>query len=139
MKKSFLIKSFAIFSLLLVVTACSKYEEGSKFTVLTKTARMVNTWTLTGSSYNGNAQTLVGTQSWKLEKDGTATYNATSGSFTFSDIGKWAFTSDKASIIITDSSGDSETLEIVQLKNKDLKLRQTDSNGNVTLTTYSGE
>lgn len=137
MKKSFLIKSFAVLSLLLVVTACSKYEEGSKFTVLTKTQRMVNTWTLTSVTYNGDAQTIQGTHKWKLEKDGNATYSYVSGSFTFSDIGKWAFTSDKASIIITDSANDSETYEIVQLKNKDLKLRQVDGN-NTTISSYTG-
>lgn len=137
MKKSFLIKSFAVLSLLLVVTACSKYEEGSKFTVLTKTQRMVNTWTLTSMTYNGNAQTIQGTHKWKLEKDGKATYSYESGSFTFSDIGTWAFTSDKANVIITDSSNDADMYEIVQLKNKDLKLRQVDGD-DITITTYTG-
>jgi len=137
MKKSFLIKSFAVLSLLLIVTACSKYEEGSKFTVLTKTQRMVNTWTLRTSTYNGNNQTINGTSTWKLDKDGKCTYTYVLGSFTFTDVGTWAFTSDKASIIITDSSNDAETFEIVQLKNKDLKLRQV-VDGNTTIGTYTG-
>lgn len=132
-------KSFALLALVFVFASCSKYEEGSKFTVLTKKARMVNTWTLISYTYNGNAQTLSGTSSWKLEKDGKATASYVFGNFTTTDIGTWDFNSDKSKLVLTDSSGDIEEFVIVQLKNKDLKLKQTDTDGNVSIGTYKGE
>lgn len=138
MKKSIGIKLFTFALLALVVTACSKYEEGSKFTLLTKKARMVNTWTLTSYTVDGDAQTISGTQKYDLQKDGTAVVSWSSGGFTASDTGKWDFNSDKTSVIFTDSNGDTDTFEIVQLKNKDLKLRQIVS-GVTGIWTLSGE
>lgn len=139
MKKSFVFKSMAVLSLLFVFAACSKYEEGSKFTILTKKMRMVNKWTLVNYTINDSAQSLSGvTATMDLQKDGTAIVAYTSGGFTFSDTGKWDFSSDKADLILTDSNGSAETYEIVQLKNKDLKLRQV-TNNNTHVWTYEGE
>lgn len=138
MKKSISIKLFAFAALALIITACSKYEEGSKFTFLTKKARMVNTWTLTAYSYNNVSQTMSGSLVIELSKDGTAKSTYTSGGFSISDTGKWAFSGDKEDLILTASDNSTETYEIVQLKNKDLKLRQVVS-GNTSVWTYSGE
>ncbi|XOV66047.1 MAG: lipocalin family protein [Fluviicola sp.] len=139
MKKSTFLKAFGLLSLLFVFAACSKYEEGSNFTILTKKARMVNEWTLISYTVNGNAQTLNGTTTWDLKKDGQAVITASSGGFSFSDTGTWDFNSDKTKLVITDSNGDIEEYTIIQLKNKDLKLQQTDDNDNVYVATYTGE
>lgn len=138
MKKSILLKSMAVLSLLFVFTACSKYEEGSKFTILTKKQRMVNTWTLSSFTVNGNSQTISGTITWDLQKDGTAVITWSSGGASLSDTGSWDFGNDKADLVMTDSNGAVETYEIVQLKNKDLKVRQTEGS-NVFIWTFTGE
>lgn len=138
MKKSTLLKAFGLLTLLFVFAACSKYEEGSKFTVLTKKMRMVNTWTLTSFTVNGNSQTLAGTTTWDLKKDGTAVVSQSSGGFSFTDNGTWDFNSDKTKLVVTDSNGDIEEYTIVQLKNKDLKLRQIEDNDEY-VASFSGE
>ena len=139
MKKSFGIKLFAFAALALVMTACSKYEEGSKFTFLSKKARMVNTWTVTEYSYNGANQPLGGQSLvFDLQKDGKAVVTASSGGFSFSDTGTWDFSSDKTNLIMTASDNSTESYEIVMLKNKDLKLRQT-VGSDVAVWTFSGE
>lgn len=130
MKKSNIIKLFTFALLTVLVASCSKYEEGSKFTVLTKKARMANTWTLTSYTYNGgdNEVNSSNTIKWILEKEGSATGSFTNGAGTITDAGTWAFIDEKASIIISDIIGQNGTYEIVKLKNKDLKLRQTSTN-----------
>jgi hypothetical protein len=139
MKKSIGIKLFAFAALALVMTACSKYEEGSKFTFLSKKARMVNTWTVTEYSYNGTNQPLNGQSLvFDLQKDGTAVTTASNGGFSFSDTGKWDFNSDKTNLVMTASDNSTESYEIVMLKNKDLKLRQT-VGGVISVWTFSGE
>lgn len=142
MKKSFGIKLFAFALMALVVTACSKYEEGSKFTLLSKKSRVANTWTLASYTVDGTSQTLSGTTTWELTKEGGATLTVSGGGFSFSDSGSWAFGNDKQDLVLTDSDGDTETYEIVMLKSKDLKLRQTTTvlgTDVVTVLTFSGE
>tara|TARA_R110002072_G_scaffold16048_1_gene63450 strand:+ start:31459 stop:31875 length:417 start_codon:yes stop_codon:yes gene_type:complete len=137
MKKSIGIKLFAFALLAIAVTACSKYEEGSKFTILSKKARMANTWTLSSFTANGISQPITGTSTMELTKDGKATTTISFGGFSGSEVGTWAFSSNKEELILTDSDGDTQTMTIVQLKNKDLKLRQVDS-GITTVATYTG-
>lgn len=142
MKKSLTIKAFAFALLAIVATACSKYEEGSKFTVLTKKSRVVNTWKLdratltidaTGTEQDvtpANTTIIVETQ-----KDGTAITTTTVGSLSSTDNGTWAFNDDKSSLIVTDSSGDAMTYEIVKLKANEMKLRASE-NGTTTVIEY---
>lgn len=120
-----------------ILSSCNKYEEGSKFTLLTAKARMVNTWTLTSYSINDAAQTFSTGLSYKLDKDGTATETTTLGGFSLSDVGTWEFNGDKTELIMKDSAGSTATYEIVQLKNKDLKVRQTEV-GYVEEWTFTG-
>lgn len=138
MKKSTLIKSFSLLSLVFIFAACSKYEEGSKFTILTKKMRMVNTWTLTSYTYNGSSTTINGNLVWDLESDGKAIVTASGGGFSFSETGSWDFNSDKTKLLLTDGSGEIEEYTIVQLKNKDLKVSQTED-GDTEVWTFSGE
>lgn len=129
MKKLFSLGLVAMLALTAVVSSCGKYEEGSKFTLLSAKARMVNSWDLVKYEVNNAAQDMGGsTLTWNLEKDGKATATWSSGGFSFSDIGTWELNSDKTDLILKDSNGDVETYEIVQLKNKDLKIRQVSTN-----------
>ena len=137
MKKAFGIKLLAFALIAISVTACSKYEEGSKFTFLSKKARMVNTWTVSTYTVNDVAQTLGGTITMDLEKDGTATSTWSTPLGSSSEVGTWAFSSDKADLILTDANGSTDTFEIVMLKNKELKLRQVEGVF-TTVVTYTG-
>ena len=137
MKKSIGIKLFAFALLAVAITACSKYEEGSKFTVLSKKARMANTWTLSSLTVNEVSQAISGTNTMLLTKDGSATTTWASGGFSVSEQGTWVFSGNKEELIVTDSDGDVETYTIIQLKNKDLKLKQVNTTGSTTITTIS--
>lgn len=135
MKKSIAFKLFAFALLALMVSSCSKYEEGSKFTVLTKKQRAVNTWTMTTYTVGGTSVMQAGTTVvWDLAKDGSATVSYTNGAGTISESGTWAFNSDKSSLVITGITGYEGTFEIVKLKNKELKLRQVETIGIVEVT-----
>ncbi|NRA11589.1 MAG: hypothetical protein HRT57_06520 [Crocinitomicaceae bacterium] len=134
MKKSNIIKLFTFALLAVLVASCSKYEEGSKFTVLTKKSRMANTWTMTSYTIGGSEQiSTTTTSTWELTKDGAVTASYTNGAGTVNYTGTWAFNDDKSSVVITDVLGATGTYEIVQLKSKDLKLRQTNSIGGINL------
>lgn len=138
MKKSNIFKIAAIGLLSFVFVACSKYEEGSKFTLLTKKMRMVNNWNLDKAEYtNGSStttQTYSGESSMELKKDNTYSATLSSGSFSFTSTGTWDFSSDKTQLIMTDSDGDVTTSTIIMLKNNELKLQQVD--GSTTSTFF---
>lgn len=137
MKKSTLLKAFGLLSLLFVFTACNKYEEGSNFSLISAKARMANTWTLTGETFNGNNQTIVGTTVYEFDKDGSAEYSYTAGSFSIELTGSWEFNDDKTKIFITYNAGDTEDFTIIQLKNKNLMLEEVDGD-DTTVYTFSG-
>lgn len=132
------VKIFAFALVAIVMTACSKYEEGSKFTLLSKKSRMANTWTLKTFTVNDVQQVLGGTSTLEMDKDGKATSTWTNSFGSSSDIGSWEFSGDKEELVVTDSDGDVERFEIVMLKSKDLKLRQVE-NGFTSIATYEGE
>jgi len=124
MKKSTGIKIFAFAVIAVMVTACSKYEEGSKFTVLSKKARMTNTWTL--SSYTIGTTDVTTATSLDLQKDGVLALT-TSG---VTESGSWAFNDDKSELVITGLNllaTYNGNYEIIMLKNKELKIRQTNT------------
>lgn len=109
-----------------VLYSCAKYDEGSNFTLLTAKARMVNTWTMTKYEVNGSDETS-NTPGLEVvfSKDNTfkRTFNV---GFLVSDTGTWGFLNTKASISLVKSDGSSEIYDIIQLKNKHLKVKRTD-------------
>jgi len=115
---------FALGLGLLTLASCSKYEEGSKFTVLSKKSRIVNTWEGKTMKYGTTTETFnSGDYVMTVEKDGK--YTSTFGSYT--STGTWDFNDDKTSIITTDATGDKDTMIIVKLKSKELTLKSTDT------------
>lgn len=128
MKKLSALRLVAIIALSVIFSSCSKYEEGSNFTFLTAKARIVNTWTIKSYTINDVSQTLSTTNTYKFDQDGKATLTVSLGGFQLSDIGTWVFNSTKTELILKDSAGTVSTYEIVQLKNKDLKVRKTAPN-----------
>ncbi|MCF8415991.1 MAG: DUF5004 domain-containing protein [Crocinitomicaceae bacterium] len=116
---------------MVIVSSCSKYEEGSKFTLLTAKARVTGDWTTTAITVNGTSQDLTGTSfTTSIKKDGTYTasssYTFGGSTFTTNENGTWEFNSDKTELINTDSDGDVSTATITMLKNKMMKLKTVD-------------
>jgi hypothetical protein len=139
--KLFRIGAFALLALTAVaVTSCSKYEEGSKFTLLSAKARLVNTWTLVAATSDGtDIMGFMPDMKIEIKKDGTYTTTWTSGGLSTSDSGTWAFNSDKTQVAMTDSNGDVSNSKIIMLKNKDLKLQDADNTSSVDIFTFEGE
>jgi hypothetical protein len=138
-------KKLAIYVFALTLTAagissCGKYEEGPGFSLMSKKARVTNTWKLTKVEVNGQDQTpsessysLIMT----LKDDETLSASYTVLGFPYSATGTWAFSSDKADLILTANS-ETSTNEIIRLTNKEMKLRQIDA-GDTTVNTYTAE
>ncbi len=128
MKKSLLtILLFSFFAI--TFTSCSKYEEGSKFTILTKKQRMVNDWKIKKLTSNGDDITSLNlVTEVDIRDNGTVTVRSAFFGIPSSENGTWAFDSDKSHLVITNSSGEVKSYEIIRLKDKELKLKIT-SNG----------
>ncbi len=118
MKKTIIYAAIGFVLIGSTMTSCSKYEEGSKFTVLTKKARVVGDWTV-ASVESGGVTTQVTSMTISFKKDGSTVETIGSTSVT----GKWDFNSDKDFIVMTDSQGTSTSLKIIELKNKEMKLQ----------------
>lgn len=125
-------KIFATLALITLVTvsfsSCSKYEEGSKFTILTKKQRLVNDWKTLKITADGNDITDLNIITEVIIRDnGTYTVLGSFFGVSTSDDGKWAFNGDKSNVIFTANNGNVATYEIIKLKNKELKVKTTDN------------
>lgn len=125
-------------SFLILATAmllsCAKYDEGSNFSLLTAKGRMVNTWTMTKYEVDGVDQTND-SPGLEIEFYRDDTYKRTFNiGFLVSDKGKWNFMDGKSKIILTKNDGVMESYQIIQLKNKDLKVQRVDNSTTYTYT-----
>ena len=139
----FLILPLLALSLICLTPSCSKYQNGSKFTLLTKSNRIVNDWKLTSYLVNGNefidyqpALKLV------IEKDGTYSWTASQTVLgqiqsTF-EHGTWMFNDDKTSLmLLTDGEELPVSYSINELRGKKMVLQYYDKTTNITyLSTY---
>ena len=107
---------------LLTSSGCSKYEEGSFFTIRTKKGRITNTWIPVKYVYpNGSSTTDVAEGEITLDKDMSASLSVEFGGTVFSVPGSWKFIDDKQGINVTVSAfnfSDSRNYEIVKLKSR---------------------
>ncbi|MBM3429991.1 MAG: lipocalin family protein [Bacteroidetes bacterium] len=139
-------KKLAIYVFALSLTAagissCGKYEEGPGFSLMSKKARVTNTWKLTKVEVNGQDNTpSESSYSFTMTLKDDETLSASISAFGFPPYnvtGTWAFNSDKSDLILTDNTGTS-TNEIIRLTNKEMKLRQIDA-GDTTVSTYTAQ
>ena len=129
-------KYLVLLSLLttLAFTSCNKYSEGPNFSLLTRKARITNDWVL--ESYTKDGSDLYdGTYEMNLsiEKDGTYSKSIITPNLgqlqSTTSHGTWEFVDSQGSIsLFEDGMLLGESYEIIMLKNKNLKLRQTDYN-----------
>ena len=134
-----------LFSLLIVflLGACNKYSEGPAFSLLTRKARISNDWTLQSYTKDGTELFDVNAeeQNLSIEKDGSY-----SGTIITTELGQLQSTSTNGTWTFENSQSDvnflpaesllGETYEIILLKNKTMKIRQTDFNNVVYDWTY---
>jgi len=116
-------------------TACLKYPDGPKISLLTRKSRLINTWKVESAIWNSADITyLYNGYVLDIKKDGT--YTATSGTVT--DTGKWELGEDADDMYTTsDTPGSVEQAHhLLRLKNKELWTRVTASNGDRTIVHY---
>lgn len=139
----FIILPLLALSILFLTPSCSKYPNGAKFTLLTKTSRMVNDWKLTSYMINGNE--FIENQpdiSIVIEKDGT--YSWTSTQTVLGQIqsdfesGTWSFSDDKTSLLMLPEGEDFPVAYTIrELRAKKLVLQYYDKIMNITyVSTY---
>ncbi len=134
--------ALAAITLIVLTPSCSKYAEGSKFTLLTKKARLTGEWVIESVTYNGTDQTSIYTTAvganyvLEIEKDGGYRTEGLSP-----DTGKWELGEDKDDIFITsDQVGSTQvTFRIVRLASKELWLKQTQTNGDIIQINYKAK
>lgn len=121
------------------ISSCGKYEEGPKFTFLTKKARITNTWNLASQTTNGSI-TNLSNQTWEvvIKDDETYTSKAALFGITFlNETGSWKFSDDKLELLTTPAnSANTANWEIVRLKSDELKLRYF-ANGDTIVDTFN--
>jgi hypothetical protein len=103
----------------LAVNSCGKYEEGPKFSLLSKKSRVAGDWNV--KSVGSQVLTSGYGLNMTFDKDGSMKYTYTYGSTSYSYAGTWDFSSDKENLIINVDGG-IDTLEIKKLKNKEMWL-----------------
>jgi hypothetical protein len=132
MKK--IVHIFAI-SIALVVVSCTKYEEGSNFSLLSPKARLVNEWVITEHKVNDVTTPFDSNASLEMlfKRDNSFVRTWVFGPIRVTEEGTWSFVDDKHSVLLNKKDGTIEKHEIIQLKSNALKARSTDSNGNVNL------
>ncbi len=138
--KKIIIYSFLFISLGAGFSSCGKYEEGPNFTLLSKKARITNTWKFTSQTQNGIDVTpdpMSYSLTMTLKKDGA--FDAESIIFMqpYTYSGSWAFSGDKEDLILTEPTG-AQTSEILKLTNSELKLRIS-QNGEEIVSTYTAQ
>ena len=135
MKKSIFILFLAMAAITVSTSSCNKYDEGSNFTIFTAKARVVNDWNAVSAVYTSGSTSTErdATGSLIIKKDGSYTLNITVDfgwvTLSESETGTWVFNNDKTQLIATDSNGDITSYDILRLKNKEMALFETMSNG----------
>lgn len=92
-------KSSLLIGLLVVLSACGKYDDGPNVSLLTKKQRLQLQWDL-DEYMNESGSTLKDNSSafWELEKDGDAEFTDDDGT---KSQGKWELDDEKERLIVT--------------------------------------
>jgi hypothetical protein len=123
--------------------ACNKYSEGPAFSLLTRKARISNDWTLQSYTKDGIELFDINAEEHNLsiERDGsyseTTITNVLGQLQSTSNYGTWTFENSQSDVnFLPTESLLGDTYEIILLKNKTMKIRQTDFNNVVYDWTY---
>lgn len=127
MKTSFKIYFAVVITFATILSSCGKYEEGPKFSLASKKARLEGTWKFEAYFENGVDKTaqvasFFAGYSMSFTKDGKYTFSY--GGIT--DTGTWEFINDKESIkTLSNVPGATpDTVDIIRLKSKELWVKE---------------
>ena len=136
MKKIYFSRFLFFAFALVILGACSKYEEGSP-SLLSKKSRLVNDWKVVSITANGIDITATNIITEVIIRDNnTITVTNELLGFPVSDDGTWVFNANKTHVLVTNNNGSLTSYEIVKLEKDSFKVRNTDSNGTTFLHEY---
>lgn len=132
-------KQFKFLSILLILSvlgSCTKYEEGSNFSIIPAKARLVNHWTITKYEIDGVNQPINQNTSLEMDfyKDNTFKRTWVVDVFQAHEEGSWTFADGKNVVVLTKKDGGVEAYTIIQLKVKDFKAKRTDGSSTYVYT-----
>ena len=135
MKKLLTLSLFTFALSTLLLTSCNKYEEGSNFSLISKTSRMVNNWEMTKlEQTNGTATAdITSTVDYiELDMNEDNTYEKRTALTILVQIinvetGTWAFNNDKTQVLLNASDGTTTTCDIIKLKKDELKISYSEN------------
>lgn len=132
MKKNILILLVAVMGAAFTFSSCAKFEEGPKFSLLSKKSRLANTWAVEKATATSGSGTIdftsqMSNYTLEIEKDGK--YTITNGNYTES--GTWELGEDGDDVFFKSSQANSteEAYRILKLKSKELWMKHTEANG----------
>lgn len=127
-----------LISFLFILGSCTKYDEGSNFSIIPAKARLINHWTLTKYEIDNEEQQLNNAgMEMDFYKDNTFKRTWIVG-IQIPEEGKWEFTNGKNKLILTKNGASAELYTIVQLKAKSLKVERLE-NGKMNVWTFKGK
>lgn len=126
MKKIFYVPLVSV-----MLIACTKYENGPDYSLLTKKERLSNNWTVSEAIHQSgdntdfhavyvNYQFNIG-----ADENYTMTYKPNGGD-DYCELGTWAFNNDKTHFVTTSSSGKMVDYTILRLTKNELWVRFSD-------------
>ncbi len=135
-KKVKIIFSF-LFIFSLILSACHKYEEDTRRSILTPKDRFARTWVLESFEKDGVTTTLTSDEQYSLQFKKNTNYiksRIIGGQDSILEYGFWNLNDSKTNLkmLIYDSITPIET-EIIKLSNKEFKIRDLEG---VSKTTY---
>jgi len=121
---------FALAITTFIFSGCKKFEDGPRFSLLTKKSRLTGKWKIEKVLFNGADSTasyinkLGSSFVLDIQKNGSYTVSGN-----FPDEGKWVFGEDKDDVYFTpNSTGIEDAERILRLKKDELWLRHIFSN-----------
>jgi len=115
--------------LTVALSSCSKYDEG-KPSLASKKSRIVNNWAVVKITANGfditSAKIIT---SVDVRSNNTLTVNGELFGTPYSNVGGWAFNSNKTHVLVTNNDGSVDSYEIIKLEKDSMKLRIVNGDG----------
>lgn len=117
----------SILSLIFVLSACKKYEEGPILSLTTKKSRVAGNWKAERViSKTGDVEFVQSTEVWKIKKD--ETFEVLEGN-SIIEKGTWDFSQNKDFLMFTtkdEGTIDVVEYQIIRLKNNELWLKDSE-------------
>jgi hypothetical protein len=132
MKNISKISLLAFTALAIVLSSCSKYEEGN-VSLASKKSRLVNHWKtkkITADGYDITGLNII-TEVEIFDNNKIDVYSGSTVNH-----GAWVFNPGKTAVLVTNNDGSLTNYEIVMLQKDELKVRTTNDDGVVFLHHY---